>query len=71
MPKVTRTTGGAVLLCSCTTMIGYSVLMSSSSKALQSFGLVAVIGEVTCLIAALVSMPAVVNYYDNKKMNKL
>lgn len=67
MPKVTRTTGAAVAICSATTIIGYSVLMSSSSKALQSFGLVAVIGEVTCLVAAIVSMPALVNWLDSRK----
>jgi predicted RND superfamily exporter protein len=67
MPKVSATTGPAVLLCSSTTIIGYSVLMSSSSRALQSFGLLAVIGEICCLIAALVSMPALVNWLDRKR----
>jgi hypothetical protein len=66
MPMVTKTTGSAVVLCSSTTIVGYSVLMTSSSRALQSFGLVAVIGEVCCLIAAIVSMPALVNYLDKR-----
>jgi len=70
MAKVTGSTGSAVLLCSSTTAIGYSVLMTSSSRALESFGLVAVIGEVCCLIAALVSMPALVAYMENRKKNK-
>lgn len=67
MPKVIATTGGAVALCSSTTIIGYSVLMISSSLALVSFGLVAVIGEICCLIAALVTMPALVCWLDNRK----
>lgn len=67
MAKVTKTTGAAVALCSSTTIIGYSVLMTSSSRALMSFGLVAVIGEVCCLIAALVSMPALVHWLDKRK----
>lgn len=67
MPHVTKTTGMAVMLCSSTTIIGYSVLMVSSSKALQSFGVVAVMGEFTCLIAALVAMPALVNYLESRK----
>lgn len=66
MVKVTRTTGAAVLLCSSTTIVGYSVIMTSSSKALQSFGLVAVVGEVCCLIAAIVSMPALVHWLDKR-----
>jgi len=67
MAKVTGTTGAAVVLCSSTTIIGYSVLMSSTSRALQSFGLLAVIGEICCLIAALVSMPALVHWIDSRR----
>ncbi len=70
MSKVTATTGAAVLLCSSTTVIGYSVLMASSSLALRSFGLVAVVGEICCLIAAIVSMPALVTWLDNREMKK-
>jgi len=68
MARVTATTGAAVLLCSSTTVIGYSVLMASSSLALRSFGLVAVVGEICCLIAAIVSMPALVTWLDNRKL---
>ena len=66
MPRVLGTTGAAVALCSSTTIVGYSVIMTSSSRALQSFGLVAVIGEFCCLVAALVSMPALVNWIDKR-----
>jgi uncharacterized protein len=50
-------TGSAVALCSLTTTIGYSTLLLSRNHALRSFGLVAVLGEITCLTAALVAMP--------------
>ncbi|MBI2345737.1 MAG: MMPL family transporter [Deltaproteobacteria bacterium] len=56
--QVVRHMGGAVFLCSLTTMIGYSVLLISRNQALNSFGLAALLGELTCLAAALVSLPA-------------
>jgi predicted RND superfamily exporter protein len=60
MPEVVRRIGGAVFLCSLTTVIGYSVLVMSRNLALVSFGWAALLGEVTCLIAALISLPAYV-----------
>jgi predicted RND superfamily exporter protein len=52
-------TGGAVALCSLTTIIGYSSLLLAKNQALFLFGAVAVIGEVSCLFAALLALPAV------------
>ncbi|MBL8602752.1 MAG: MMPL family transporter [Myxococcales bacterium] len=51
-------TGGAVVACSLTTIFGYSALLTSANRALNSFGLVAVIGEVTCLLAAVIFLAA-------------
>jgi predicted RND superfamily exporter protein len=51
-------TGGAVILCSITTVIGYASLLVARNGALISFGNIAVIGELTCLAAALLLMPA-------------
>jgi hypothetical protein len=51
-------TGGAVVLCSLTTVIGYASLLIARNGALISFGKIAIIGEFTCLIAALFMMPA-------------
>ncbi|MCL2725279.1 MAG: MMPL family transporter [Polyangiaceae bacterium] len=53
-----RATGGAVALCSATTIIGYSSLLMAQNRALFLFGLLAVIGEITCLTAAVVALPA-------------
>jgi len=55
-----RHTGGAVALCSTTTIVGYFVLTRASNQALATFGSAAVIGEITCIIAALVLVPAVI-----------
>jgi predicted RND superfamily exporter protein len=56
---VIRTTGGAVTLCSLTTIIGYSSLLIARNQALFSFGVLAVLGEVACLAAALLAFPAI------------
>jgi uncharacterized protein len=53
-----RSTGAAVGLCSLTTMIGYSSLLLAKNRALYLFGLTAVLGEVACLTAAVVALPA-------------
>lgn len=52
-------TGGAVVLCSVTTVIGYSSLYTSANKALQGFGLAASIGEVATMFAAQIMLPAI------------
>ncbi len=52
-----RRTGAAVLLCSLTTAIGYAVLLASDTGAIRSFGMAALLGEASCLFAALVVAP--------------
>lgn len=51
-------TGGAVALCSATTIIGYRSLLIAQNQALFSFGLFAVTGELTCLSTAVLALPA-------------
>jgi predicted RND superfamily exporter protein len=60
LATVIAETGSAVTLCSLTTIIGYGSLLLASNRALRSFGLLAGIGEVTCLLAALVVLPVMV-----------
>nr|MDQ2668901.1 hypothetical protein [Gemmatimonadota bacterium] len=52
--------GGAVLVCSLTTMIGYASLLVSDNLAIRGFGIASLVGEITCVIAAFVVVPAVV-----------
>lgn len=52
-------TGGAVVLNSLTTIIGYTSLFTSANLALNSFGSAMGISEITCVLAALLTMPAV------------
>lgn len=67
MPEVVRRIGGAVFLCSLTTIIGYSVLCMSRNLALVSFGWAALFGEITCLAAALISLPAYIIWSERRK----
>jgi uncharacterized protein len=56
--SVVRTTGGAVVLCSLTTILGYLALLGSHNRAIRSLGVIAVVGEVSCLLAAMIVLPA-------------
>ena len=51
-------TGGAVVLCSYTTIVGYGSLLLSQNLGIRSFGIAAMLGEVTCLLVALLLAPA-------------
>ncbi|MFB1485209.1 MMPL family transporter [Corallococcus sp. RDP092CA] len=51
-------TGGAVALCSSTTIIGYASLLFSDNRALAGFGLLATLGEGACLVAGVLALPA-------------
>lgn len=61
--SVIEHTGGAVALCSLTTIIGYSSLLIAGSQAFVSFGVLAVLGEITCLAAAVIAFPAIWYYF--------
>jgi len=58
LDRVLRETGGAVALCSLTTIIGYGSLLVADNRALRGFGLLASLGELACIGAALVALPA-------------
>jgi predicted RND superfamily exporter protein len=67
---VVRTTGGAVALCSLTTILGYSSLLVARNQALISFGVLADLGEVACLFAALFALPAVLRWRELWKQRR-
>ena len=52
------TTGGAVFLCSYTTIVGYGSLLLSKNLGIHSFGLAAMLGELSCLAMAIVLAPS-------------
>lgn len=57
LAQIIADTGSAVALCSLTTVIGYSSLLLSRNRALVSFGQIADLGEITCVISALLVLP--------------
>ncbi len=50
--------GGPVLMASLTTIIGYGSLLIARNQGFVSLGQIAVLGEVTCLLSALVLLPS-------------
>lgn len=68
--QVIRETGAAVVLCSLTTTIGYGSLLLSGSQAFVSFGKLAVTGELTCIAAAILSLPSLWQLLEERKAQK-
>ena len=56
-----KTSGSAVFVCSLTTIIGYGSLLVSDNIAIRGFGQASLIGEVSCLLTALVVVPALLS----------
>jgi len=54
--------GPAVALCSFTTVVGYASLLFSANQGIRSFGFAALIGEVTCIAAAIALAPALLDF---------
>jgi len=60
-------TGGAVVLCSLTTMLGYFALDGSMNFAVRSLGFAAMLGELCCIFAAVLVLPAALMLIDRKR----
>jgi uncharacterized membrane protein YdfJ with MMPL/SSD domain len=67
MVRAVGSTGAAVALCSWTTIVGYGSLLAASSRALKGFGMMAILGEVSCLSAALLALPAFILWRERRK----
>ncbi len=59
-------TGAAVALCSWTTIVGYGSLLAARNRALNGFGWMAILGELACLMAAIIAMPAVLLWWRGR-----
>lgn len=64
--EVLKQSAGAVAVASATTIIGYGSLLLAGNQAIKSFGTLAVVGEVTCLFTAILSLPAYLIYIHNR-----
>ena len=56
--RVLRSMGGAVMITSATTILGFGAMWFSINGAINSFATLAVLGEVCCLLTATVFAPA-------------
>ena len=65
-----RETGGAVILCSLTTILGYLALVRSQNFAVRSLGMAAFLGEICCLLVSVLVLPAVLMVLDRKLPQK-
>lgn len=63
--RAVRETGGAVVLCSLTTTLGYAALIGSMNFAVRSLGVATVIGEVAALLVAMLVLPAAIQWYES------
>ena len=68
MALALRDTGGAVILCSLTTTLGYLALVSSINLAVRSLGVAAVLGEIACLGAVILVLPAGLHWMDQRAL---
>jgi hypothetical protein len=59
-----RETGGAVVLASLTTTLGYLALLGSKNLAVRSLGLTAVVGELCALVPAILVLPALLHWLE-------
>jgi hypothetical protein len=64
--EVLRRTGGAVVLCSLTTLLGYLALAKSVNYGVRSLGVTAVLGEAACLLAAVLFLPAALIWWRRR-----
>jgi hypothetical protein len=62
-----RGTGGAIILCSLTTLLGYTALLASVNQAIRSLGLLCVLGELACVTAATLLLPAALVWYQRAR----
>jgi len=70
VPAAVARTGGAVALCSYTTTVGYGSMLFSDNQALQSFGRLAMWGEIACTVTALFFLPSLLTLLLKKKQAK-
>lgn len=70
MPVVIRSTGGAMFISMLTTMIGFFGLMMATHPGLNSIGRLALIGLLTCFVAAVLVLPAILEVLEGGKVPK-
>jgi hypothetical protein len=63
---VVENTTSAIMLCCFTTVVGYFSLIIAQNQGFISFGRYAILGEVACLCAAVITLPSFLMYLKQK-----
>lgn len=69
LAQVVGETGGAVVLCSLTTILGYSALTLSINQAIVSFGVAAAAGEIACVLGGVLVLPAALRWREARRVS--
>jgi len=64
--RAVLTTGGVVVLCSFTTSVGYASLLVADNAGIRSFGLAAMLGELTCIAAGAWVAPVLLDALERR-----
>jgi hypothetical protein len=67
MIRAVISTGTAVAVCSWTTIVGYGSLLAARNRALQGFGAMAILGELACITAAILALPATLLWIERRR----
>ncbi|NIR50901.1 MMPL family transporter, partial [candidate division KSB1 bacterium] len=67
---VLRNTGLAITMTTLTTIVGYSGLIVASHPGLNSIGELAVIGLIATYFTAIIVLPALLQYFEDRKERK-
>jgi predicted RND superfamily exporter protein len=65
--QVVVETGGAVILCALTTILGYLALTLSVNRAIRSFGIAAATGEICCVLIGVLVLPACLTWLGARR----
>jgi hypothetical protein len=69
MFTVVRHTGGAVTLAALTTMVGFGALITAAHLGARTLGITMVIGVATCLVTAVIVLPALLKIVPWRKVS--
>jgi predicted RND superfamily exporter protein len=70
MIRAVISTGTAVAVCSWTTIVGYGSLLAARNRALQGFGAMAILGELACITAAILALPAMLLWMARRRAQR-
>lgn len=70
MIRAVISTGTAVAVCSWTTIVGYGSLLAARNRALKGFGAMAILGEIACISAAILALPALLLWLGRRRARR-